>query len=119
MELVTLGQRRGLGLPGGGPARYVVDVDLRAARVTVGSADELLVEVQEIGSCSWIDRPVLGEVLVQCSAHGAPRPAVLEAVGSAGVLVRWREPQRRVAAGQSVAFYDDADTFVLGGGIAG
>ena len=27
VELVTIGQRRGLGLPGGGPKRFVVDVD--------------------------------------------------------------------------------------------
>ena len=31
----------------------------------------------------------------------------------------WDEPQRRVAPGQSVVFYDLGDTQVLGGGIAG
>ncbi len=31
IELVTVGQRKGLGLPGGGPKRYVVDVDVDAA----------------------------------------------------------------------------------------
>jgi tRNA-specific 2-thiouridylase len=34
------------------------------------------------------------------------------------VVLRWREPQRRVAPGQSVVMYDDADRVVLGGGIA-
>ena len=28
--MVTIGQRRGIGLPGGGPKRYVVDVDMSA-----------------------------------------------------------------------------------------
>ena len=40
VELVTVGQRKGVGLPGGGPARYVVAVDVTGAVVTVGSADE-------------------------------------------------------------------------------
>jgi tRNA-specific 2-thiouridylase len=33
--------------------------------------------------------------------------------------VEWQQPQRRVAPGQSVVFYDPTDTRVLGGGIAG
>ena len=32
IEMVTLGQRRGIGLPGGGPKRYVVDIDVREQR---------------------------------------------------------------------------------------
>ena len=36
LELVTIGQRRRLGLPGGGPKRYVVGVDHTAAIVTSG-----------------------------------------------------------------------------------
>ena len=117
MELVTLGQRRGLGLPGGGPTRYAVAVDVAGATVTVGSAEDLLVDDQEIVACSWVDHAVSGEVLVQCSAHGAPRPAVLEG-SSGGVRLRWDRPQRRVAPGQSVVLYDTTDRFVLGGGVA-
>ena len=30
VEMITVGQRRGIGLPGGGPKRYVVDVDVPA-----------------------------------------------------------------------------------------
>ena len=48
--------------------------------------------------------------------------ALEEIVGDARatnqVVLRWREPQRRVAPGQSVVMYDDADRVVLGGGIA-
>ncbi|MBW3579936.1 MAG: tRNA 2-thiouridine(34) synthase MnmA, partial [Actinobacteria bacterium] len=36
VELVTVGQRRGLGLAGGGEARYAVAVDVASARVTIG-----------------------------------------------------------------------------------
>jgi len=123
VELVTLGQRRGLGLPGGGPARYAVDVDVARATVTVGSVEDLLVVDQDVAAASWVDHAVCGEVLVQCSAHGTPRPAVAEPAevaggAGAGVRLRWHQPQRRVAPGQSIVLYDIADRFVLGGGVA-
>jgi tRNA-specific 2-thiouridylase len=118
VELVTVGQRKGVGLPGGGPARYVVDVDVAEAIVTVGLADELLVDAQAVGAYAWVGGPVTGQVLVQTSAHGVPRPATVEPVGHGAVSVRWRLPQRRVAPGQSIVLYDSTDRFVLGGGIA-
>ena len=49
VELVTIGQRKGLGLPGGGPKRFVVDVDRAAGTVVVGSEDELLRPVTSVG----------------------------------------------------------------------
>ena len=42
VELVTVGQRKGIGLPGGGPKRYVLDVDSESATVTVGTDADLL-----------------------------------------------------------------------------
>ena len=47
--------------------------------------------------------------------HGVPRPATVEARDDGTVTVRWHQPQRRVAPGQSIALYDVTDTFVLGG----
>src|SRR4029453_17812414 len=41
LEMVTVGQRRGIGLPGGGPKRYIVDVDMAAGVVTVGDGDQM------------------------------------------------------------------------------
>jgi tRNA-specific 2-thiouridylase len=125
VELVTVGQRKGLGLPGGGPARYAVAVDVAAGLVTVGTTADLLVDEQPVGAFRWINgdpRPTSAasecEVLVQCSAHGEARPAAIT-VSSRGAVVRWHEPQRRVAPGQSVVVYDRTNTFVLGGGVAG
>ena len=118
VELVTVGQRKGVGLPGGGPARYVVDVNVAEAVVTVGSAAELLVDAVRVGACTWVDGPRAGDVLVQSSAHGVPRPATVEPEADGGVLVRWHQPQRRVAPGQSVVLYDTTDAFVLGGGVS-
>jgi tRNA-specific 2-thiouridylase len=113
VELVTVGQRRGLGLGGGGEARYALSVDVAAGTVVVGDARDLLVDRFELGEVRWTDGPVVGDVLVQCSAHGEPRPAVVEASG-AGLVVRLAAPARRVAPGQSVALY--AADRVLGGG---
>src|SRR4029453_11292251 len=44
VELVTVGQRRGLGLPGGSAPRYVTEVDVPAATVRVGPEADLQVE---------------------------------------------------------------------------
>jgi tRNA-specific 2-thiouridylase len=110
VELVTIGQRRGLGLAGGTDARYVVDVT--AERVTIGSRDDLLVDELEVESMTWVDAPMRGAVLVQSSAHGRAVPATF-----ADDVVRFAEPVRRVAPGQSVVLYRGDE--VLGGGVAG
>jgi tRNA-uridine 2-sulfurtransferase len=117
LELVTIGQRRGIGLPGGGPKRYVLDVDMAVGVVTVGDEHDLLQAAMAVEQVVWSDAPHSGPVRVQCSAHGATATATL-AGAAARVDVTWDAPQRRVAPGQSVVFYDLADRVVLGGGIA-
>lgn len=119
LELVTIGQRRGLGLPGGGPKRYVVDVDHSTDTVVVGDESDLLIGSVDVDAMSWVDGPLDGAVLVQASAHGTPQPAVIDAMEPGAVRATWETPQRRIAPGQSVVFYDVTDTRVLGGGIAG
>jgi tRNA-specific 2-thiouridylase len=116
VEVVTVGQRRGLGLPGGGPPRHVVRVDTGRATVTVGPPEALLVDRQLVGPVNWADGPVGGLLLVQCSAHGRPEPAVVAPGPAGAVEVAWREPRRRVAPGQSVVLYDGDE--VVGGGPA-
>ncbi len=111
VELVTIGQRKGLGVAGG-ERHYVVEVDVPSATVTLGRRADLLTDHVDLVDLVWADQPQgPGAVTVQVSAHGIPVPAHLEA----DRLV-WRTPQRRVAPGQSVVLYE-ADS-VLGGGIA-
>jgi tRNA-uridine 2-sulfurtransferase len=117
VEMITIGQRRGLGLPGGGPKRYVVDVDVPGATVVVGADRDLMRDRVDVVATSWVDGPVDGEVRVQVSAHGVSTRARLRRTADA-TSVEWAEPQRRVAPGQSVVFYDVSDRCVLGGGIA-
>ena len=140
VELVTIGQRRGLGLPGGGPKRYVLDVvtvhdhDASTAgstagsmakstdrvRVVVGDEQDLLVDGLVASQPVWIDgTPQVGdEVLVQCGAHGRPRPARVTGVDDDSFRLAWQQPETLIAPGQSVVLYDTSDRYVLGGGLA-
>jgi tRNA-specific 2-thiouridylase len=124
IELVTIGQRKGLGLPGGAPKQYVVDVDTNEARVTIGDEALLFTNAMRVADVTWAhttdaDRlRVTADVLVQSSAHGAATPAVVAIDDDNTVRVTWVEPQRRVAPGQSVVFYDVTNRYVLGGGLA-
>ena len=124
LELVTVGQRRGLGLcrPARGPSAVTsLDVDLRSRTATVGTLDELLVDRVEVEQLSWCRDPVAGgaEVQAQFSAHGARRRG-------GGKATTGREPLSWSAAcaeslpGQAVVLYrlsPGGDT-VLGGGTA-
>ncbi len=113
IELVTPGQRRGLALAGAPKRRYVVEIDVPTATVVVGDEADLLERGLQIDNMSWCDEPLTGPVLAQCSAHGDPRPGVIDATG----CLVWEQPQRMIAAGQSVVLYDATDDRVLGGGI--
>jgi len=114
IELVTIGQRKGLGLAGGTDPRYVIDVDPKEAVVTVGPREALDGAATMLESWQWMGDPVMGEVSVQCSAHGVPAPAIID---TDEMTVRWAEPHRLIAPGQSVVAY--VDDLVVGGGIAG
>jgi tRNA-specific 2-thiouridylase len=116
IELVTLGQRRGLELGGDGDRRYADDNDHVSATVTVGPWEDLLVAGQRIERLAWSHLPLTGDFLVQGSAHGRPEPARLDH-DHLGPLVVWHQPQGRVAPGQSLALYHQDR--VVGGGTAG
>ncbi|HWF15411.1 MAG TPA: tRNA 2-thiouridine(34) synthase MnmA [Acidimicrobiales bacterium] len=124
VELVTVGQRRGMGHGSDGKRRYVTHIDVAARQVTVGGADEVTrthVCLPE-SSLTWVADPLVGgaRAVAQVSAHGRPIPCTLEADDDgSGLVVRFDSPQRPVAPGQTVALYDagDPDT-VVGAGIA-
>jgi len=129
LELVTVGQRRGLGLHAVSlpERRYVVGVDLPSRTATVGTLEDLLVQRLEIADLSWSYLPLLPDsaVEVQLSAHGRPlrgrwSPATEPGAGT----VILQEPTRRVAPGQAVVLYaprsgddggGDGDEVLLGG----
>lgn len=115
IELVTVGQRRGLGVAAG-ERRFAIEVDLAARRVVIGNEEMLQQGEVSLERQSWTGERVPDgtEVRVQASAHGATTPAVVTGSG-----VRLLERRRRVAPGQTVALYDAATgDVVLGAGIA-
>ena len=113
VELVTVGQRRGMGHGSDGAWRYVTHVDVAGAcRVTVGSAADC---GRAPRSCSprrpspgWTAPSRPGRVVVaQVSAHGLtgwlhPRAGLVHRRGAdADLVVRFDAPQRPVAPGQT------------------
>jgi tRNA-specific 2-thiouridylase len=122
VELVTVGQRRGMGHGTDGARHYVVGVDVPARRVTVGSAAEALTSALMLpdATLTWVDQPLRDgdRAVAQVSAHGRPAPCAVVRT-DAGVTVQFDAPQRPVAPGQTVALYDATDPdAVVGAGIA-
>jgi tRNA-specific 2-thiouridylase len=110
LELVTVGQRRGLGLHAVSlpERRYVLGVDLPNRTATVGTLEDLLVETLQIDDLVWSYLPPLPDsaVQVQLSAHGRPlRGRWLGGPQPGGGAVVLAEPTRRVAPGQAVVLY--------------
>ena len=112
VELVTIGQRRGLGVSGGDDRQFAVAVDVPRRRVRVGSQEDLLSSTVELEGLHWTAGPRNGTVVeAQCSAHGAATAAVVS-----GSRLRWVDPRRRVAPGQSIVLYEGDQ--VVGSAIA-
>ncbi|MGQ4596694.1 tRNA 2-thiouridine(34) synthase MnmA [Nocardia sp. R6R-6] len=119
----TVGQRKGLGLPGpaaDGKPRYVTDIDPDSGTVRVGSADDLRVWTVEAERAIWTSGSAPAgpiECVAQVRAHGGTAPAVAEAVDG-GLVVRLRASLTGVARGQAVVLYrpDPEGDEVIGSG---
>ena len=111
----TVGQRRGLGVSTG-ERTYVVDIDAAANRIVVGPGDLLARSGLVADRVNWIALRPSGpvEATVKIRYRGDDIGAVVRPSGETGAEVTFRAPERAVAPGQTVAFYDGDD--VLGGG---
>jgi tRNA-specific 2-thiouridylase len=115
----TVGQRRGLGLPGGTPARFVIGISAGDGQIRVGTREKLLAQGILADRCNWVSgqAPRVGQsVLARIRHRSTPVPAVIEEAGDC-MRVRFLEPVSAVAPGQAAVLYNaDIPERVVGGG---
>lgn len=70
VELVTIGQRKNLGIGGMKESKFVLEVDVDEGTIVIGNRDDCLVDAQPVAPVEWVGEPVEGLLLVQCRAHG-------------------------------------------------
>ena len=113
----TVGQRRGLGISSSHPL-YVVKIDPVRNRIVVGGNDLLYKPSLSASSIHLIsgdrpDKPLMIEAKIRYKhQEAAAKVTFLE---EKRARVDFKKPQRAIAPGQAVVFYDE--DIVLGGGI--
>jgi tRNA-uridine 2-sulfurtransferase len=116
----TVGQRRGLGVPGPSPL-YVVRLDAATRQVVVGPRESLHAHWIALRNVNWLgDEPIpTGGMSVAVRVRSTSPPQLATLFPSAdGAKVLLRDGEYGVAAGQACVFYSDAgpEARVLGGG---
>ena len=120
----TLGQRRGLGIGGGGNGQrwFVLGKDLEHNRLVVcqGEDDALFSREAVASELTWLaERPPAGEgEPLECQVrlrHRQPLQDCRFVLREGRARMAFREPQRAVTPGQSAVFY--MGRVCLGGGI--
>jgi tRNA-specific 2-thiouridylase len=123
LHLYTLGQRKGHGVasPREGMAYVVVGKDSVRNRLIVGwddvSSRGLYASECVVGSISALDADLISRRMVEAQPRYRARAelADIEALGDGRLALRFRTPQRAIAAGQICAFYEGGR--LLGGGV--
>jgi tRNA-uridine 2-sulfurtransferase len=119
----TIGQRRGLKIPGETPL-YVVRLDAARQQVVVGPRDCLHAHWITLRNVNWLGDEPIGadgvQVAVRVRSSAPLQPATLFAVDD-GAKVLLRDGEYGIAAGQACVFYADseAEARILGGGWIG
>jgi len=110
----TQGQRRGLGLGGGG-TRYVLRIVADTAEVVVGDESQLYAQNLTATDAHWVagcpTEPFQGEVRIRYRHRGALGDVT---PNGEGFEVRFDEPQRAITPGQAAVVYRGDE--VIGGG---
>lgn len=116
LDRYTVGQRKGLGIALGQPM-YVVRLDAANNRVVLGAegrqyADCLTAYGVNFVSIAPPQEPI--RVTARIRYQAPPAPATLTPLSEDSVQLVFDQPQRAVAPGQAVVFYDG--DLLLGGG---
>ena len=111
----TVGQRRGLDL-GGGPPRYVVELESDSATVVVGERGSLAREVFWARDVRWSIPPESADLQVQVRHRGRAAACAVTSGDDGTVEIRPHDPTYlgAVAPGQAAVFY--AGDVLYGGG---
>ena len=114
----TVGQRRGLDL-GGGPPRYVVELEADSDTVVVGEREALAREVFFAGDVRWSIPPDSAPLEVQVRHRGRAAVCAVTPKGDGIVEIRPHDPTYlgAVAPGQAAVFYS-GDVLYGGGWVA-
>ncbi len=111
----TVGQRRGLGLPGP-EALYVRAIEPEANRVVVAAQGQAPFTWMLVGGLNWLSHPA--EVLrctVRTRYRQADQPCLATLTEGGRLRVEFEGPQQAISAGQGAVFYQGER--VLAGGI--
>ena len=115
----TVGQRKGLDLGGGGPPRYVLEIDAARNRVVVGAREDLYARGLEANDLSWVGlagppaQPLRCRVQIRQRHRAAP--ATVSVAEDGRLEAVFDDPQLAVTPGQiAVVYRDDA---VLASGV--
>lgn len=117
----TIGQRKGLGLGGGGTPWYVLAVDAPGNRVIVGPREELYATELIAEDVNWVgwagppEQPVDAQVQIRQRHRAAA--ATVRALEGGRLQVRFREPQLSITPGQIAVCYQ-GDIVLASGVIA-
>jgi tRNA-specific 2-thiouridylase len=112
----TIGQRKGLGVSLGKPA-YITSVDTAAGRIVLGEGEDLLGAQLEAAPVNYLTEPPDGPFRAEVQIRYRSRPVAATVIpnGPNSVKVTMDQPQRAIAPGQSVVFYNGS--VVIGGGV--
>jgi len=112
---VTIGQRKGLGLGGGGKTRYVLRIVGDTNEVVVGEEAGLFGDALLARDVSWVAPRPAGPIAASVRIRYRHEPADAEVTPTdEGFVVRFHEPQRAITPGQAVVVYRGEE--VIGGG---
>jgi len=112
----TVGQRQGLGLTSN-KRLYVLKLDTTGNRLVVGAEDQLLSNALSASKLSWVsgEAPLEPISVTAKVRYKSPEAVAKLDLNDGMARVQFHQPQRAIAPGQAVVFYQgDA---VLGGGI--
>lgn len=116
----TVGQRKGLGLGGGGEPLFVLEKDAEANRLIVGPRVSLARREVQVCAVNWVScaPPKVGQTVlaqVELRYRGRPVPARITIQEGNRITLLLDEHDQAVTPGQAAVWYDG--DLLLGGGL--